>query len=510
MRLKIQQRGAKIIFSLCMFIIIVPCWAQQNSLNFFLPSRNCSNCIYYSKLLYNIPYFIPSNIITDVPLNTDEFSFLIDSMLELERSKYEFEYKKEIPLSLFNQVQITNPQGEVLYQNSILAILDDLDSILGFWNNHMVISYKIKSKFPMFNSIKVIPNEDGSIFCYSYTADKLLHINLQTKKEFEYTPKQVNLSDVYRTIYNDSAKANNAYSIITNSEQIFKRIQIDHFLSDNDTAYLLFRVKVPFLVSADSIKSKYEYKSKYVVGTFYAGRLLELSAIKGLLPMDSSSLDEESYFIQSMAIVGGIFKMEHNKSLIIGVSKATYTSHKQKYFIRFEKRGNRYEYSNVQTTISNNHLIAASRLLSKEAMDDYNFSNYPSLTKDYIYFYRQTMLYNIKSKSWLSLKFNRPQFDTLIIKQKNFINLTVVMPNAIKTLNYFKNNEYSGFALNTFDKKGYFVDTDTIILDSKSIFSTPYLTTEGVIVMDNQGVIRIYKYNYIPMLRERSRKLLVD
>jgi hypothetical protein len=510
MSLKIAciQTGAKLIFSLCFLLSTIHCWAQQNTLNFFLSSRNCSNCIYYTKLLNKIPYYIPSKIIIDVPLESFEFSFLIDSVLEIDRYKYQFEFKKEIPEHLFNKLQVINGNGNIIYQSTILSISNQLYSILGFWDNQVLLSYKIKSKFPFFNSTTLLPNDDSTIFCYSYTADRLLHIDLKSKKEYEYTPKQINLHDVYQVIYSDSIKAEEAYKILSNSEEVFKRIQIDNFFSVNETAYILYRVKVPVLLASDSTQLTYQYISKYVIGTFNSGHLIELTPVVGQIEFDNFYIDKEYYFIQSMAINGGIFKMESNENIVIGVSKASYTTHNQKYFARFEKNNKQYVYSKQQTSILNNHLKEVSKLIPKESIDDYNFSNFASYTKQYIFFRRQFMLYNIFSKSWLPLKFNNPNLDTLKIKPKNFSSQILVEPNIIKTLNYTKTQNYPCFILYSFNVNGNLIQSDTIILNNKYVLSTPYLTSNGITVIDNDGVIRTYSYNYIPTLFSilRTRK----
>lgn len=507
-KIKIQHAKAKILFSLCMFLCVEIVSAQHSTLNFYLSSRNCSNCIHYTKLLNKLPYHIPSKIVTDVPLKSVEFDYLIDSVTEIDRSRYEFEYRKEISLDLLNQLQVINENGEILYQNTILSLSSEQDSILRYWNNHVLMSYKIKSKFPLFSGTDLIQNDDSTIFCYSYTADRLLHIDLKSKNEYEYTPKQINLSDVFELIYSDPIKAKEAYNIVSNSEGVFKRIQIDNFFSTNDTAYIMYRITVPILFSSESEKDTYQYIYKYIIGLFYKGNLLELLPIVGQIDFSSFCIDTEKYYIQSMAIADGIFKVEPNKDIIVGVSLTKYTTSNQKYFARFERKGKQYVYSNRQTYISNTHLKDLSKLLSKESMDDYNFSNFRSYRNGYLFFSRQFILYNLKNKSWIPLKFNNPNLDTLKIKPKNFSSHFFIDGNVIKTLNFVKIQNQSCFILYTFNSLGNLLQTDTIILDGKCVLSTPYLTKNGITIIDNDGVIRMYKYSYVPILYNtlRARK----
>lgn len=488
------KMGATLLGSLCFLFVSFSSSAQNYKLRFYLSSRNCSNCNQYTKLLNKIPHYVPIEIATDVPMGSIEFDFFIDTVLEINKERFQFLHFKNMSIDLFNQVQILDNSGNLIYQNNILNISVDLDSVLQIWNYQILLSYKIKSQFPFLKGTIIRAYEDSSIFCYNYATDRLLHINYKTQAEFTYTPKQLSLFSIYLKIFSDSSKADNAMNVISQSDRVFKQIQIDNFLSYNDTIYLLCRVACPVLLSSESIEQKYKFINQYIIVSCYYGQIIELTPIVKELPLDSFYLTKDKYFIQSMSINGGIFSMQKDRTLLIGISNVSYSSQKQKYFAKFIKSGNTYIYEKKQIEIVNPHLIELKTILPATDIDDYSFSNFASLSNNFLYFNRQFMFYDLNKNNWIKLKLNNPRFDSVSTKPKGFTLQMHINTNFVKTLHYTHSDTQPILALNTFNKHGDFIQTDTITSFWKNTLARPCLTDNGIMVVDNDRVLRVYSY----------------
>jgi hypothetical protein len=459
----------------------------RSEVKFYLSASNCASCLMLAKYINKVPINLKTTIVTDAPTNSFEFNYLIDSMLYLNKERFLFEYMKNIPLELFNNVTIT-AGNQLIYRQSIPLLIKNFDTLNHFATYKTLFSYPLPDNFPLFKGTIVRYDDKKNLLCYDYTSGTLLHILPNNNTTYLFKDTYIETFEAYKTLMSGDTSGFYDYQRMINSGSIYaKPVQLENFTVSKDTLFIMYRVLYPNY--KDSLKSQFSIIYKYIIYSYFNGTLISKFDVKGNAPNNSFIIDKDSNFIQSMAITNGIFEFDDNGTLLIGCSNIKYKE-SMPHFHRYDKKSNSFRLSTKQFSFKNPYL-PFNENWSSSAINDFSFSNFACKHLNYIYFKRQLQVFDMTNKRWITFKSPKLTNDTLTHLPKNF-NINFYVNNDSATFlhtNVVNNNTYlyyTRYKLKNGDIE--YMEDITHLWKGGNSFVT--LSKEGILIIDNNRTIK--------------------
>lgn len=381
----------------------------------FLTARDCSSCMHMSAAMDQLPYFIRPDVYVDGNLDSAEFDYFIDTLLNLDRKRYNFyQSKKDFTLDNINVLYFLNATGNAVFKCRLAEIPVYLDSI----KQHYTDFYEV-NKIPITQPLHllsraILSKVENNIFIFNRKLHELVVIN-NDSCQYNIRAKDLPVDSVVAIIFGDTSKIASIKNTYANPNVFFPPIEMQAQWYDEGYVYILYVFHNPTIhQKINSNQANIQFIPVYFIGQYQHGSIKKIYRIK---QKGFAEIDKEQ---NSVSIFHDICFMVKKDKLYLTLENVK--PKEQKYYLcemELNKPKNIFEFSKKITTGINP--IASSSYI-KNSGEAYNL-NLPFLGDSILWFRSQNLYFDFRKGEWKYFTFHLPKIfaDTATIFRHNLL-----------------------------------------------------------------------------------------
>lgn len=475
-------------------LIFLFMWSLQVTARYdckiFLTARDCSSCLYMAAAIEQLPYFIRPDVYVDGNLDSTEFDYFIDTLLNLDRKRYNFhQTKKEFTTSNTNVLYFLNNTGKAVFKCRLAEIPVYIDSIRQhFTDFYEVKTIPIKKISPLLSKAK-ISKIDNNILIFNTKLHELTVIN--DSLQYTIRTKDLPLDSVLTILTGDTSAIRDIKKAYEDPNVYFPPVEMADYWCDNGYLYVLYSFYKP-TVEKDpkSSVSNIQFIPVYFTVQYVNGNLVNIFRIKqkGFAEIDDEKSWPLSYF-------GKYCFMVKKDKMYLTVDNPE--PMKQKYYLcelKLNKQKHIFEFSKkIATGIS--PLV---KTVDKDSGIYPSYLNWSFVSDNKLWFMSQNVYYDFKKCAWSYYTFHLPEItaDTARIFKHfvvygfdGYINnkypVVTILPSG-------PNNRSSNFYTTIFDenmKQVEYYNTYNFMICNKS---SAYVEGDRIYVIEQDKMLHVY------------------